>query len=132
MKIKVLGTKEDIEKIKEDDTFLLIAFRPTRIDMIKITHNAPKLELIQMPLTHQKNLAQDTLLHLRHKNIQLINGNHWKSKNIIEPEYKISSEILSLIKSAKENGQSIEELKQSIPEYSQIHLQFIESLYNRI
>lgn len=75
MKIRIIGSRDEIENLNPDEEMVHLRFRPSNVDLICLTQRCPELGAVRMSFTHCKALSTAIRAFMNLKGIELLAGN---------------------------------------------------------
>jgi len=106
MHIKLISSKDEINSLKKNETFVHIAFRPSNVDIFCILAACPKIEAIQIPKSYFCKVSTSIKLFLEHQKIQLLEGGVWGHRKDIQEYYTFPQHVIDRITELKHDGKT--------------------------
>lgn len=114
MRIKVVSSRKEINKIPVDEKIVHLSFRPSMEDLINVVHRCPKIEAIQLPKSYYCSVARAIRLYIQEKNIELIEGDVWGHRGDLYAYYTVPEPIMTTIANMRENYSDQETITEKI------------------
>jgi hypothetical protein len=70
-----LNSKNEIEKLKEEDEIVHLSFRPSNTDLMEIIRKCPNVKAVQIPDSYKGTLSETAKKFLEIQNVELLTGN---------------------------------------------------------
>ncbi|MDK2892193.1 DUF1699 family protein [Methanohalophilus sp.] len=74
MKIRLLNSKNEIEKLKKEDEIVHLSFRPSNTDLMEIVKLCPNVKAIQIPYSYKDTLSETATKFLELQGVALLTG----------------------------------------------------------
>jgi hypothetical protein len=84
MKIRIVGSKGEIENLNPNEEMIHLRFRPSNVDLLNLTKRCPGLRAVQMPSTYCKTLSNAITDFMNMKGIELIAGDPLGHKKCLD------------------------------------------------
>jgi len=75
MKIRIISSRDDLENLNPDEEMVHLRFRPSNVDLIRLTQRCPGLRAVRMSFTHHKTLSFVIRAFMNLEGIELLAGN---------------------------------------------------------
>lgn len=111
MKIKIISSREEIDSIETNEDIIHFSFRPSNIDIMKITAKCPQVRALQIPSSYMISISKSSRVFLDMKKVALLEGDVWGHRKDICEYSEISPVIYERIAEYRESGLSNEEIK---------------------
>ncbi|ATU08992.1 hypothetical protein BKM01_09555 [Methanohalophilus portucalensis] len=74
LKIRMLNSRNEINRLGEDENFIHFSFRPSDIDILEILKHCPNLKAAQIPPSYMKSLSGNVPKILKMQGVELLKG----------------------------------------------------------
>lgn len=74
LKIRMLNSRNEINRLSEDENFIHFSFRPSDIDILEILKKCPNLKAAQIPPSYMKSLSGNVPKILNMQGVELLKG----------------------------------------------------------
>lgn len=74
MKIRLLNSKNEIEKLKTEDEIVHLSFRPSNTDLMEIIKRCPDVKAVQIPDSYKGTLSGTATKFLELQGVALLTG----------------------------------------------------------
>ena len=128
MNIRVIGKKEEMSNLSQNDTILHISFQPSIEDLFNLVQRYPKVKAIELSKTYHRIMCESLKMYLELSGIQLLKGNMWGHRGDVNKYYKVPDSMIETIKQLKKTGRSKDEIVREVSgtgKFSEDLLRFI-------
>jgi hypothetical protein len=77
MQIRVVSSREEIEKLSPAETAVHLSFRPSNKDIFTLVETCPKLKMMQIAPSYMRQLSKAIQQFLKMQRIDLQEGEVW-------------------------------------------------------
>jgi len=77
MKIRIVGSRDEIPAIMPNETAVHMSFRPSNKDIFALVKTCPKLEVIHLPKSYMQTVSKSIEMFLAMQKIKLMEGDCW-------------------------------------------------------
>ncbi len=116
MKIRVIGSRDEIDSIRSNEKMIHLGFRASNVDILKIMRKAPRLQVVQLPPSYLKTMSKAIGVFLEMQGIKLLEGDVWGHRRDLDEYFTVPDEALSAIKIMNEKGLAPEEMTKEVQE----------------
>ncbi len=74
MKIRLLNSKNEIEKLKTEDEIVHLSFRPSNTDLMEIVKRCKNIKAVQIPDSYKGTLSRTAIRFLELQGVELLTG----------------------------------------------------------
>lgn len=120
MKIRVLGNREEISNLSEDDVIIHIAFRPSNKDIFTLVQQCPNVKSIEIPASYHKTISKSIMMYLEMADIKLLKGDMWGHRRDLNKYYEVSDSLTRAIDQLKKEGKSDDEIVREVSKTSKL------------
>ena len=120
MKIRVVGTREEMSSLSEDDIAIHLAFRPSNKDVFELVQKCPNVKSIEIPPSYHKSMSKSILMYLEMADIKLLKGDMWGHRRDLNKYYEISDSVTGTIDQLKKEGKSDDEIVREVSKTSKL------------
>lgn len=89
MKIRIVSSRNEINKLNPNETIFHIAFRPSNQDIFSLAIRCPHVKALQVPSSYKRTISDSAKMYLKMQAIQLIEGDVWGHRKDINEYYEI-------------------------------------------
>ncbi len=114
MKIRVVSSKSEIERLNRDETFVHFAFRASNSDIFRLLQRCPNLKAIQMPASYYRTISQAGRMFLQIHGISLIEGDVWGHRKDLSEYLTIEDSDMRRISDLNSSGMSPEDIAEML------------------
>lgn len=114
MRIRVVSTKSEIERLNRDEMFVYLAFRASNADIFRLLQRCPQLKAIQVPASYYRTLSQAGKMFLQIHGVTLIEGDVWGHRKDLSEYLIIEEQDLRRISELLSSGMSPEDIAESL------------------
>lgn len=97
MKIRVVSSKEEIDRLGKDEKMIHLAFRPSNTDILSIITKCPNLKALHVSPSYKKTISRSTQMLLEIQNIALLEGDVCGHRKDINEYSEVSHEVYEII-----------------------------------
>ncbi len=83
-KIRVISSRNEIEKLNEDETAVHISFRPSGKDLLNVLDRCKGIKLIQCPKSYSNTISKTFKCMLELQGVELVEGDVWGHRSDID------------------------------------------------
>ncbi len=106
MRIRIVSSREEINRLEPSENLIHLAFRPSNTDIFSLVRTCPDVKAIHIPASYIRTISNSTRMLLYMKGIALLEGYVWGHKKDINEYYDIKPEIFNYMKELKKEGLS--------------------------
>lgn len=132
MKIRVISSKEEISSLSENDTIFHISFQPSTEDFMKLVQRCPEIKAIQLSPLRHKHTCESSLIYIKSKGIQLLNGKVWGHRRDMNEYSEIPDSVIETIKQLKNEGRSEDEIVFEVSRISKLSENMVHLIVKNI
>jgi len=114
LRIRVVSTKSEIERLNRDEMFVHLAFRASNADIFRLLQRCPQLKAIQVPASYYRTLSQAGKMFLQIHGVTLIEGDVWGHRKDLSEYLIIEEQDLRRISELLSSGMSPEDIAESL------------------
>lgn len=116
MRIRVVSSKSEIERLNRDEAFVHLAFRASNADIFRLLQRCPQLKAIQVPASYYRTISQAGRMFLQIHGISLIEGDVWGHRKDLSEYLIIDEHDIRRISELMGSGMSPEDIAESLSE----------------
>ncbi|MGP8320359.1 MAG: DUF1699 family protein [Methanosarcinaceae archaeon] len=120
MKIKVVGSREEISNLSEEDIAIHLAFRPSNKDVFNLVQKCPNIKSIEIPASYHKTMSKSIQMYFDMAGIQLLKGDVWGHRGNMNKYYEVPDSITEDIDQLKKEGKSDDEIVREVTQSSKL------------
>lgn len=114
MKIRVVSSKSEIDRLRKDEQMIHLAFRASNADIFKLLQNCPRIKAIQVPSSYRKTLSQAGEIFLKMQGVKVIEGDIWGHRKDLSEYYIVNDEVFTRIQELQNEGLSTDEITEQV------------------
>ncbi|HJH31317.1 MAG TPA: DUF1699 family protein [Methanosarcinaceae archaeon] len=120
MKIKVVGSREEITNLSKEDIAVHLAFRPSNKDVFNLVQACPNIKSIEIPSSYHKTMSKSIQMYFDMAGIQLLKGDVWGHRGNLNKYYEVSDSITDKIDQLKKDGKTDDEIVREVTQSSKL------------
>lgn len=114
MKIRVISSKEEIDRLHKSEEMVHLSFRPSNTDILSIITKCPDLKALHVPSSYMRTISKSTQMILEMQSISLIEGDVWGHRKDINEYSEVSQDIYDMIDQCLEEGMPDKDIQEKI------------------
>jgi len=131
MKIRVVGHREEISTLSEDDIAIHLAFRPSNTDIFSLVQKCPNIKSIEIPSSYHKTISKSIMMYLEMADIKLLKGDMWGHRRDLNKYYEVSESVTGTIDRLKKEGKSDDEIVREVSKTSKLSEEMLRFMLKR-
>jgi len=120
MKIRVVGSREEISSLSNEEIVIHIAFRPSSKDIFELVQKCPNIKSIEIPSSYYKTISKSIMMYLEMVDIKLLKGDMWGHRRDLNKYFEVSDSLTETIDKLKKEGKSDDEIVREVSRTSKL------------
>ena len=104
MRIRVVGSKEEIKVLSPNEEIVHLAFRPSNTDVLELVMKCPHIKAFQMPSSYISTMSKSAKMYLKMRSIELLEGEVWGHRKDLNDYSEVSRDVYDRIKQYRLGG----------------------------
>lgn len=126
MKLRVVSSKSEIDRLNRNEQIIHLAFRASNTDIFKLLQNCPRVKAIQVPSSYRRTLSRASEMFLTMQGIEVIEGDVWGHRKDIHEYYTIDDKVFNRIDQLRSRGEDENEIASTVSRESNISPELVK------
>jgi len=116
LKLRIVSSKNEIDMLSRNEQMVHLAFSASNADIFRLLQNCPRIRAIQVPEPYRKTLSKAGEMFLVMQGIELIEGDIWGNRKVLQEYCSINDEVLGRIEQLRSTGLDPSEIVRTVSE----------------
>ena len=126
MKIRIISSREEINSLRPNEKAVHLSFRPSNVDFLNLIQKAPRLQMIQVPLSYMKTISKAIGVFLEMQGIELLQGDVWGHRKDLDEYFTVEDTTIEEIRSLTSSGTTLDAVADQIQKKTRIGPELIK------
>jgi Protein of unknown function (DUF1699). len=126
MKIRIISSREEINSLRPNEKAVHLSFRPSNVDFLNLIRKAPRLQMVQVPISYMKTISNAIQVFLDMQGIELLQGDVWGHRKDLDEYFTVEDAIIEEIHSLAASGLSMDDVADKIQKKTRLNPDLIE------
>jgi hypothetical protein len=126
MKIRIISSREEINSLRPNEKAVHLAFRASNVDFLNLIQKAPRLQMIQVPLSYMKTISKAIGVFLEMQGIDLLQGDVWGHRKDLDEYFSIEDATIKEIRTLAASGAGMDEVADKIQKNTRLNPDLIK------
>ena len=126
MKIRIISSREEINSIRPNEKAVHMAFRASNVDFLNLIQKAPRLQMVQVPISYMKTISNAIHLFLDMQGVELLEGDVWGHRKDLDEYFTIGDATIEEIQSLAASGASMDDVADKIQKNTRLNPDLIK------
>jgi hypothetical protein len=104
MRLRIVSSKEEIEKLDSAEELVHLTFRPSNTDVVALIKACPNLLVVHIPNSYKRTMSKSATMFLSANRIKLLAGDLRGHRKDIDQYHTVSDAVISEILDHQKNG----------------------------
>jgi len=126
MKIRIISSREEINSLRPNEKAVHLAFRASNVDILNLIQKAPRLQMVQVPISHMKTTSKAIHVFLEMQGFELLQRDVWGHRKDLDEYFTIEDATIEEIRSLAASGAGMDDVTDKIQQKTRLNLDLIE------
>ena len=114
LKLRIVSSKNEIDMLSRNEQMVHLAFSASNADIFRLLQNCPRIRAIQVPAPYRKTLSKAGEMFLVMQGIDLIEGDVWGNRKVLQEYCNINDEVIGRIEQLRSTGLDPSEIVRTV------------------
>ena len=126
MKIRIISSREEINSLRPNEKAVHLAFRASNVDFLNLIQKAPRLQMVQVPISYMKTISKAIGVFLEMQGIDLLQGDVWGHRKDLDEYFTVEDATIEEIRSLAASGTTLDAVADQIQKKARIGPELIK------